>query len=209
MTDAGIAWFSISYTLATDLSRFGTAIRDVQRAIAFVAAHAREYHVDADRIGLIGESAGGQLAAMAALNGDSDRRVRAVVAFYTPTDLVTLAKQSDYVPPQLRDSIRGTPWESLILAGLGRLSPIDNVRPNMPPFLFVHGTADKLVPFEQSKNMCSRMQSVGASCEVYPVIGGGHGILWWESSPRLATGYKLKMVEWLRAKLATGVPVVS
>ncbi len=127
--------------------------------------------------------------------------MKAVVALYAPTDLVSLMKNSNYVPPQIRDSVRGTPFESLILAGLAQLSPIDNVRRSMPPFLFIHGTADSLVPFAQSSDMCERMKKAGASCEIYPVEGGGHGIRWWESSPKLSTGYKQKMVQWLREEL--------
>jgi alpha-L-fucosidase 2 len=203
LNDAGFAWFSISYRLAKDLTQFGVAINDVAEAIRYVRAHAAEFNIDPDKIALIGESAGGQLAAMAALRGHGDTAVKAVVALYTPSDLVDLVQTSNYIPAQIRNSVRGTPWENLILAGLTQLSPIDNVRPNMPPFLFIHGTADSLVPFRQSREMCDRMKKAGATCEVYPVEGGGHGIRWWESSPRQAVAYKHKMVEWLRQELTT------
>ncbi len=208
LSDAGFAWFSINYRLAADLTQFGVAIGDVQQAIRYVRSHAAEFHVDPDRIGLIGESAGGQLAAMAALRGDRDTAVKAVVALYTPSDLATLLNQSNYIPPRIRDSVRGTPWESLILAGLAQLSPIENVRRDMPPFLFIHGTADPLVPFQQSVAMCARMKKAGASCEVYPVEGAGHGIRWWESS-RFAAAYKEKMIQWLRQELGKPEPVSS
>jgi alpha-L-fucosidase 2 len=203
LTEAGFAWFSISYRLAKDVTQFGAGIADVQEAIRFVKSHAAQYNIDPDRIALIGESAGGQLAAMATLRGGPDTSVRAVVALYTPTDLVSLVKNSNYVPPQIRDSVRGTPFESMIMAGLAQLSPIDNVRSSMPPFLFIHGTADALVPFEQSSEMCDRMRKAGASCEIYPVEGAGHGIRWWESYPKLARGYKQKMVQWLREELGS------
>jgi len=203
LTDAGFAWFSINYRLATNVSQFGAAIDDVQQAIRFVKSHAAEFHVDPDRIALVGESAGGQLAAMAALRSSPGASVKAVVALYAPTDLVGLLKTSDFVPIQIRNSFQGTPWEGFVLSALSRLSPIENVRPGMPPFLFIHGTADSLVPFAQSRDMCERMKKAGASCEVYPVEGGGHGIRWWESYPRLATGYKEKMVVWLRQELGS------
>ncbi len=198
LSDAGFAWFSISYRLATDVTQFGVAITDVQNAVVYVRSHAAEYNIDPGKIALIGESAGGQLAAMAALRGHGDTAVRAVVALYTPSDLVRLVKNSNYIPARIRNSVNGTPWESLIMAGLTQLSPIDNVRRDMPPFLFIHGTDDSLVPFEQSREMCERMKSAGASCEIYPVVGAGHGIRWWESSPGLAAAYKHKMVDWLR-----------
>jgi acetyl esterase len=200
LSDAGFAWFSISYRLASDISQFGLAIDDVQQAIRYVKSHAAEFRVDPNRIALVGESAGGQLAAMATLRGGADTKVKAVVALYAPTDIASLAKTSNYVPSSVRDSVRGTPWEALLLAGLAQLSPINNVRHDMPPFLFIHGTADSMVPFEQSRTMCDRMKAAGADCAVYPVKGGGHGILWWDSVG-LGSGYKRKMVEWLEQEL--------
>jgi alpha-L-fucosidase 2 len=208
LTDAGFACFSINYRLATDLAQFGAAIDDVEQAVLFVKSHASEYHVDPDRLALLGESAGGQLAAMAALRGPAADSVKAVVAFYTPSDLVTLVKTSTYIPARIRDSVRGTPWESFILAGLAQLSPVDNLRPNMPPFLLIHGTEDSLVPFDQSREMCSRMRTVGASCELYAAKGMGHGIRWWESSPTIASAYKQKLIEWLNKNL-NNLPALS
>jgi acetyl esterase/lipase len=201
LRDGGFAWFSIDYRLATDVTQFGVAIDDVRQSIRFVKSHAAEFHIDPDRLALIGESAGGQLAAMAALRGGADESVKAVVALYAPTDLVTLVKTSEYIPARIRNSVQGTPWEGFILAGLAQLSPANNVRRDMPPFLFIHGTADSLVPFSQSRDMCNRMRQAGASCELYPVEGAGHGLRWWESYPKLAQGYKLKLVQWLREQL--------
>jgi alpha-L-fucosidase 2 len=205
LTDAGFAWFSISYRLATNVTQFGVAIDDVQSAIRFIKSHAARYRIDPSRLGLIGESAGGQLASMAVLRGGPGVAVKAVVALYAPSDLVKLAKTSGYVPSSIRDQMMGTPWEGLVLAGLSQLSPINNVRGNLPPFLFIHGTSDTLVPYSQSVDMCQRMRSNGGSCEVYAVEGGGHGIRWWESYPNLAAAYKAKMISWLHAHL--GVPV--
>jgi len=201
LSRAGFAWFSISYRLATDVTQFGVAIDDVEQAVRFVKAHAAEYNINPNRIALVGESAGGQLAAMAALRAGPDAAVKAVVALYTPTDLVSLFENSTFIPGQIRNGVRGTPWEPLVLAGLSQLSPVENLRPDMPPFLFIHGTADSLVPFAQSTQMCARMKKIGATCEVYPVEGAGHGMRWWESSSRVGKDYKQKMIEWLDREL--------
>jgi alpha-L-fucosidase 2 len=207
LTDAGFAWFSISYRLATDMTQFGVAISDVQDAVRYVRCHAAIFNIDPDQIALIGESAGGQLAAMAALRGRGDTAVKAVVALYAPCDLVSLINSPNYVPAQIRACMRGTPWGTLFMAGLSQLSPIDNVRHDMPPFLLIHGTADGLVPFRQSSEMCERMKKAGASCELYPVAGAGHGIWLWESAPQLASAYKHKMIAWLRQQLRSGATV--
>jgi len=203
LTNAGIAWFSIDYRLSSDWTQFGAAIEDVENAVRFVKQHASEYRIDPNRIALVGESAGGQLAAMEALNGNRDTRVSAVVALYTPSDLVDLAKNSSFVPQQIRDSVRGTPFEFLMMARLRQLSPLYNLKADAPPFLLIHGTADHLVPFAQSEAMCSRMKSAGGICELYPVQGAGHGIRWWEGSrPEISTAYKEKIVAWLKVRLS-------
>jgi alpha-L-fucosidase 2 len=202
LSDAGIAWFSIDYRLATDPIHFGVAIEDVEAAVRFVKAHFREYRVDPERVALIGESAGGQLAAMAALGRSQDTSVKAVVAIYAPTDLVSLLKSSNLIPLPLRNSLEGTPFENLLTARLAQLSPIEKVHAGMPPFLMIHGTVDPLVPFAQSRAMCSRMQSVGAPCQLFKVPGAGHGIRRWEGDPAMSQPYKAEMVRWLKEQLA-------
>jgi len=203
LENAGMAWFSISYRLATNILDFGAASTDVDSAIRFVKAHAADYRIDPDRIALIGESAGGQLAAMAALNPSAGNAVRAVVALYTPTDLAALARNSELIPESVRKALKGTPFEGVILSRLAQLSPIEAVHAGMPPFLLIHGTADPLVAFEQSPAMCNRMRSVGAACEVYPVPGGTHGVRRWEASPAISEPYKREMVRWLNRQFAT------
>jgi acetyl esterase len=200
LSEAGFAWFSIDYRFATDVTQFGVAIDDVETAVRYVKTHASEFNIDPNRIALVGESAGGQLAAMATLRGGQAASVRAVVAFYAPTDLVSLVKNSNYMPAEIRSSVLGTPWEQMVLAGLATLSPVENVRRDMPPFLLIHGTADPLVPFQQSTAMCDRMWKAGASCEVYPIEGAGHGIRWWSAPERDAAD--ARMVSWLEHELS-------
>jgi acetyl esterase len=197
LLEAGFACFSISYRLATQISLFGVAIEDVAAATGYVRAHAREFNVDAGRIVLVGESAGGQLAAMAALRQGAD--VKAVVGLYTPSDLERIARGSKALPAPFRLAVQGTPWEGMVLSRLQELSPLRHVRSGMPPFLLIHGTADALVPFEQSQNMCRAIRGVGGECDLIAVKGGGHGIRWWESSG--LTSYKRLMTGWLRARL--------
>src|ERR1700722_2796689 len=113
LSDARIAWFSISYRLAADVARnplgaalqMGTAESDVRKAVAFVKDHAAEYRVNPNRLILIGESAGGQLASMAALRPDVDGAVAGVVAFYTPSDLAMLVRTSSLIPDNVRDAV--------------------------------------------------------------------------------------------------------
>jgi alpha-L-fucosidase 2 len=208
LSDAGLAWFSISYRLAGEVARnpigaamrLGTAESDVRKAVAFVKDHAAEYRVNPIKIALLGESAGGQLASMAALRPGVDASVQAVVAFYTPSDLATLARTSAIIPDGVRDAVKGTLFDDLLMAGLTEFSPINAVSASAPPFLLIHGTDDNVVPFAQSERFCDKLRASGVACEIYPVKGGAHGIRAWESQ-RL-TDYKSPMVRWLQRILA-------
>ncbi len=189
----GFAWFSISYTLVKDIRGFGAGIHDVQKAIAYVHAHAGEYNVDPQRIYLIGESAGAQLAALSALK-ESAAPVRAVVAFYIPADLEELARSSRYLQGYA-GAMLSTPLAGLLLPKLRELSPLRNVRAGAAPFLLIHGDQDNLVPFSQSEAMCKAVRNAGSVCDLIAVRGGGHGLRWWESAH--LTGYKSLMIQWL------------
>jgi acetyl esterase len=190
LTHAGIAWFSIDYRLAKDPLTFGIAIRDVESAARFLQSNAAGFDIDPNRIALIGESAGGHLAAMAALNPDLN--VKAVVALYAPTDLSSLAQNAGLMPDSIRENMNGSLWGGLILARLSQLSPIEHLRAGMPPFLFIHGTDDPLVPIQQSRDMCNRMKALGNTCEVYPVANAGHGLRRWKPST-----YQPEILRWL------------
>ncbi len=208
LSQAGLAWFSISYRLAADVARnpvgsamhLGTAESDVRRAVAFVKEHAAEYRVNPNKIVLIGESAGGQLAAMAALRPDRDGAVQGVIAFYTPSDLATLVRTSSFIPDNIRDAVKGTLLDNLIMAGLDEASPINAVTSDAPPFLLIHGTDDNVVPFAQSERFCDKLRASSVACEIYPVQNGAHGIRSWEMSH--LTDYKSPMVRWLQKTLA-------
>lgn len=208
LADAGIAWFSISYRLAADVARnpigaamqMGTAESDVRRAVAFVKEHAFEYRVSPNRLVLIGESAGGQLASMAALKPDADGAVQGVVAFYTPSDLAMLVRTSSLIPDNVRDAVKGTMFDNILMAGLTEFSPINAVSSSAPPFLLIHGTDDNVVPFAQSERFCDKLRASNVGCEIFPVKGGAHGIRAWESAK--LTDYKPAMIRWIQKVLA-------
>jgi len=198
-TQAGFGVFSISYRFAPDFL-YPAAVDDVRSAIRFVRANAARFAIDSARISLVGESAGAQLASLAALDADPESAVQAVVSLYGPMDFVRLADTSSAVPEGLRRMAQETILSTLLAGGLRAMSPITFVRPGLPPFLFVHGTADPIVPSEQSTRMCAAIRSVNGQCEVQLVQGGGHGLRDWEQDPAQAA-YKSSLIEWLRARL--------
>lgn len=207
----GMAWFSINYRLARGndpaalislegIAQLASASDDVRAAVEYVRAHASEWNIDPERIALIGESAGAHLASMAALKPGPAMPVQGVVAFYSPSDLVDLVKTSPRIPDILRNAVKGSPMEALLMNALRQISPQTWITKQAPPFLMIHGTADSLVPIAQSEAMCDALRASGAACELITVKGAGHGLTYWEGQPAM-TAYKSEMLGWLKDKL--------
>ena len=174
-------------------------------------AHAATYHVDAARIVLIGESAGGYLVAYAGAHpGQDGARVAAVVDFYAPNDLVLQTEKRRSEPdvpaksrtPGLLEFMGFQSWhEAGVVEKLREVSPASLLSKGMPPFLFIHGNADEQVPYEQSPKMCEAMRKYGATCDVITIEGRRHGMLSWEKYPAMAH-WKADMAAWLAKTLA-------
>lgn len=208
LSNAGFAWFTINYRLAPD-HQFPAAVEDVESAVRWVKSNAAKYHMDAKRIALIGESAGGYLVAYAGVHPSNGAQVAAVVDFYGPNDLVLQTEQRRSQPddpskphtPGLLEFMGFKTWRDPgIVEKLRSVSPTTLISSRMPPFLFIHGDADEQVPYEQSPKMCEAMRKAGGKCEVITVARGRHGMGSWETNAAM-THWKSEMVEWLRNTL--------
>jgi acetyl esterase/lipase len=208
LSNAGFAWFTINYRLAPDY-QFPAAVEDVESAVRWVKDNAAKYHVDARRIALIGESAGGYLVAYAGAHPEPGADVAAVVDFYGPNDLVLQTEkrrsQADNPTkphdPGLMEFLGFKSWHDAgVVEKLRAVSPTTLISKQMPPFLFIHGNDDEQVPYEQSPNMCEAMRKAGAKCEVITVQGGRHGMMSWEKVPG-AAHWKSDMAAWLKRTL--------
>ena len=195
----GFAWFSINYRLAPKHS-FPAPLEDVEEAIRWLKAHAAEYRVDPRRIALAGESAGGHLVALAGVSDDPSLRVAAVVDFYGPIDLLAKVRAAaGKLEPGLAGLFGGAMLDEAIAARLQAASPINFVRPGLPPFLLLHGTADKSVPFENSLNLQAKLRAAGDVCDLIVIPDGAHGMINWK---KIAPDYQQRVVAWLTRTLA-------
>jgi acetyl esterase/lipase len=175
-TAAGFLVASINYRMYPD-HRFPAMIEDVKCAIRFLRAHASQYNLDPQRIGLIGHSAGGHLVALAGLADASagwdvgqyleqSSRVQAVVDIAGPSDL------SRPFPDWVNELLQGVFGPDQLVSG----SPVTYASPDDPPFLIIHGDADPLVPVEQAYLLQEALLNANIPVELLIVQNGGHGL---------------------------------
>jgi acetyl esterase/lipase len=166
----GYAVFDIDYRIAPQ-PNWQTATGDVKCAVGWVKANASRYGVDAARVVLLGRSAGGHLALLAAYStGEGalapscaapDASVRAVVAFYAPTDLRWAFEHpaNERVldgPGKIRNFTGGTP--SSAAEAIRIASATSHVNAQTPPTLLFHGGRDQLVRDENMRLLAERLR---------------------------------------------------
>jgi acetyl esterase/lipase len=165
----GYVGVTVEYRLVP-AARFPAQVEDCQAALRWLRANAGKYRVDPGRIGVVGFSAGGHLAAMLGVTGEN---VQAVVTFFGPTDFTT----RDWPPVLEREVIvpflGGTFSE--IPAVYQSASPVSHVTKDSAPFLLFHGSEDELVPVDQSKRLAERLKSFGVPVRLVVLEGEKHG----------------------------------
>ncbi|CAN5460785.1 alpha/beta hydrolase [soil metagenome] len=183
MAERGYLVASIDYRLAKE-AHWPAQIRDCKTGIRWLRSHAAEYHIDPNRIGVWGTSAGGYLSACVGIMPDApdlagegfegvSSTVQAVAVFCGPTDFT-----GDWLKP-------GSPYPEVVINLLGvsreenpalwkQASPAQQVGSEAPPFLIVHGTDDTAVPFTQAEKLKLALEAAGHSVEWLPVKNGHH-----------------------------------
>lgn len=169
---------SINYRL-TNEGGHPAQIHDCKAAIRWLRAHAKNYNIDKERIGVFGISAGGHLVSMLGTSGDvkemegtvggnldQGSRVNCVVNFCGPADLLTFGKQGSIIDPEDAKSavgklIGGKVSERREVAISA--SPSTYISKDDPPFLHIHGTADNLVPYAQPVEFEQKLRAAGVS----------------------------------------------
>jgi acetyl esterase/lipase len=187
VTKTGWRAFSVSYVLDSP-TPYLDEVADVLDAIEWVKSNAATYGVDPARVGIVGESAGGHLALLAAMSGDGPSsgptRVRAVVSWSGFADMALLAgdlgcatSPCSTSPNALGAALEGYEKSTLAEdpARWTSTSPVTHVDASDPPTLLIH-SADEVVPRNQLDTMAAKLKENGVpvSTTVYP--GTEHGI---------------------------------
>jgi len=188
--ELGIAGFAIDYRLAP-AHKYPAAFEDAEAAVKWVRDNAAKYRFDPTRIAAAGSSAGGHLAALLGTRGKGASHVDAVVAFNPVLDL--------------SDPRGGEAGNIKFLGGkcadvpalCKEASPIAQVRPNLPPFLILHGTADENVPYRQATAMIAALRAAGDPVELFTAEEGKHTFWatekWYKPTERAMETFLLKL----------------
>jgi len=164
----GYVTASVSYRLS-GIAKYPAAVEDVISALQWIQDCAGDYMIDPNRIALVGGSAGGHLAMMAAYGAVPLDGIRAVVNFYGPSDLTTpYARQRHECQNFLGRSYEESP--ELYLAA----SPKVHISGDDPPTLIFHGTIDSLVPVSQSDSLHKWLKDNDVYTEYYRLEGWPH-----------------------------------
>src|SRR3954469_229203 len=155
-------------------------IVDVKRALAWVKDNIADHGGDPDFVVISGGSAGGHLAALAALTPghapfqpgfeDADTSVAAAVPFYGVYDFTNRDRTGKLdLERFLAKTVMKTPladdrahWEEA--------SPMSWVGPDAPPFFVIHGSNDSLVPVEQGEAFASMLRAVSRQPVVFAAL---------------------------------------
>lgn len=161
---------SVSYRLSGE-AKFPAALEDVKCAVRWVRANAERLHVNPDKIGIAGGSAGGHLSLMTGLtpgvaefegtggHDGTSSAVQCVVNIYGPTDLTTpFAQNLSHEGGLLHQFLGKTFDEDAAL--YRKASPITYVTKDAPPILTLHGTVDDVVPIDQADLLAKKLREL-------------------------------------------------
>jgi acetyl esterase/lipase len=184
----GFAVFDVQYRLAPPPS-WRAAVGDVKCAVGWIKRHPSEIGVDVDpnRVSLLGRSAGGHLALLAAYTPDDaglppscdvdDTRVASVISFYGLTDLPSAWEHP--TNPRIFDTrarianyAGGTPATQPARAA--ELSPVERATRGVPPTLLIHGGRDQIVRVEQTTRLDAKLAALGVPHETLVVPYAQH-----------------------------------
>ncbi|SPE51527.1 putative lipase/esterase [Verrucomicrobia bacterium] len=155
----GAVGVSVQYRLATGTNTPASCLSDCEAAIAYLRRYAHELGVDPKRIAVVGESAGGHLAAALGTVSVEAGRSESV-----PDALVLLNPITDLT----------TTWGQCWGNSAQKFSPLQHICKGSPPTLLIHGQADSVVDIFHARAFHQRMLELRNQCRLIEVPGADH-----------------------------------
>lgn len=192
LAKAGFAAYGVDYRLfdrATGANAWPAGLDDVQRAVRWLRSHAAEQGIDPDRIGALGHSTGGHLAAFLGTRETRDNGDPALADYSSRAAcVVNMSGETDFTIPY--PSASDTALYAQLLGGTADapppadayadLSPITFVDEATAPFLLIHGAEDRSVPVEHSRRMEAALHAAGVETiyAEFPRLAHGDVFSW-------------------------------
>jgi len=193
----------INYRLSSD-SIWPAQVYDCKAAIRFLKANANKYFIDTNKIGVIGESAGGYLVAMLGTtadvellegkhlgNSDVSSRIKAVVDLFGPINFLTMDAEASALGFTINTNAASSPESKLMGAAVqtvpelvARANPTTYITSDDASFFISAGSADKNIPYTQGQNFNNALEKIiGIERTSFELINGaGHGGSLWHST---------------------------
>ena len=153
---------SVSYRLAPQHNS-PAQYEDVKDAIVYLRNHSNEFNIDTNNLVLLGRSAGGQLALLAAYELQ-DKGIKGVISYYGPADMIWGYKNPAnpwvYNSCEVLEDYMGGSYEELP-ENYKESSPIEFVSQNTVPTLLIHGKNDVLVAYGHSTRLADKLKQYG------------------------------------------------
>ena len=186
LAQKGFVVASVEYRTSNE-GTYPMQLLDVKAAIRYLRAHAKRYRIDTERFGVMGESAGGYLTCMAALDQDQSldvgeyleysSAVQAACPWYPPTDAsafpyddvekAAMSPESQLMGFNVMTHQKDA-WD---------YSPVSKVTAAAPPFFIIHGTEDHTVPYSQSEKLYDILEKEGCDVTLLSLDGADHADL--------------------------------
>ncbi|HEY9867313.1 MAG TPA: alpha/beta hydrolase [Candidatus Obscuribacterales bacterium] len=163
------------------------AVEDVRCALRWVFSQGSEYQFDLNKIVVIGGSAGGHLATLSSIlpNSAGFDLLIETAEDENPPELKVAAIINLFGIMDVNDVLLGVNRQDYALMWFGqqpntqelatKISPINYVRPGLPPILTIHGDQDGLVPHQQAVKFHLKLDELGVSNQLLTISGAGHG----------------------------------
>lgn len=180
----GFVVASVEYRFAGE-AHLPAQLQDVRAALRFLKDHANEYGIDPTRVAIWGGSAGGHLAALAALScgvatldaapaAPGSECVQAAVTWYGVFDFAPLVAGGQGPPMQLLGCDKGA---ACAADRVRAASPISYIDSSDPPFLLIHGADDRVVAVTQSDEAAKAMKAAGMEAREIVIPGVDHSFI--------------------------------
>ena len=182
LAEDGYVGFTIEYDV--DPVHFPASFHESLAAVKFFREHAAEYRLDPARVGVAGSSAGGELAALVALDPEgatfdnaptaeeakagAQARVQAAVILNGALDLTDQGDSSTSVTDYLGAPCSSRPRDCK------DASPLFHVHGGAPPFYVGHGTVDQSVPFAEAVAFTNSLKAANVPVQFFQAEGGKH-----------------------------------